>query len=126
MLVLVNPAFVLIFVLDSKNCRCPSKLEVKSSPLTGNSLILVRPSAELTNICTERSERTCVQKSLLTDNHNIPVLYSEDTTDISSDKSCIQWSSIYRGQSKSSRTSSSTSAGKACSRLLSAMNSSQW
>lgn len=103
----------------SKKCRPPSELEAKPLPLTSDSLILVRPAAQLTNACSKRSH---VQKSFLADNRNI--LNSEDPTDTFSDEFCVQRLNVYRGESNSSRTPANT--GKTCSRLLHAMNSFQW
>lgn len=119
--VLLNNVLFVNFVLDSKKCRPPSKLEAKSLPLTSDSLILVCPAARLTNAC---SKRSCVQQTFVGDNRNI--LNFEDTTDIFPDEYCLQRLNVYRGQSTIRPSTTSAVTGKTCSRLLNAIDSFQW
>ena len=105
------------FVLDSKHRKPVSELEAMSPSPSGECLVLVRPSAQLT------SKGTCTQKSFVTDNHKM-MHCKDSTTDISSSQSSDELVNFYRGTGNITRTSAST--GSACSRLLNAMNSYQW
>lgn len=116
------------FGLDSKHRKPVSRLEatplppsdifqlVPKSATLDDCLILVCPTAEPVN------KGTNTQKTVVRNSNN--TVSCKNSADVLSGESNEQLMNVYR--SKTSTTTTSASVGKTGSRLLSALNSSQW